>query len=443
MSETILTLIISVSLFALVFIPYLWYTNKKRARFEAKKREAITLGHDKPVAQHPLIDQSRCIGCAACVIACPEHALGMIDGLAELVYPAKCVGHGICAEACPVSGIRIVLDPTKSTTELPLLDESFQSNIPNLFLIGELGGMALIRNAIFQGRSVIEYITENVRNTDSSSALPDIHDVIIVGAGPAGLSAGLTAKKNGLDYVLLEKETQAGGAILSYPRQKLVMTTPVEIPLYGLLKQRELSKENLLSMWNDIIQKTDLAVRCDEKIVNVNCENKIFTVYTAAGHTYRSRHVVLALGRRGTPKKLQIPGEDLPKVAYQLLETVRYKHSRSLVVGAGDSAIEAALALSKQTGAEVTLINRGGDFYRAKPKNQDRIRDAERDQKIKIYYQSHVLQIDPTSVLVQASNGPVSVENDFVFIFAGGEMPTPFLKQIGIEFIQKSKVIAA
>ncbi|HNO12415.1 MAG TPA: 4Fe-4S binding protein, partial [bacterium] len=214
MSESLLTTIISIALFALVFIPYLWYTQKKRARFESKKREAITLGHDKPVAQHPLIDQSRCIGCAACVIACPEHALGMIDGLAELVYPAKCVGHGVCAEACPVSGIRIVLDPSKSTSELPLLDESFQSNIPNLFLIGELGGMALIRNAIFQGRSVIEYISENIRNADNQTSSQEINDVIIVGAGPAGLSAGLMAKKNGLRYVVLEKESKAGGAIL-------------------------------------------------------------------------------------------------------------------------------------------------------------------------------------------------------------------------------------
>lgn len=443
MNESILTLSISLLLFALVFIPYLWFTQKKRKKFEAKKQEAIALGHDKPIAQHPLIDQSRCIGCASCVIACPEHALGMIDGMAELVYPGKCVGHGVCAEACPVSGIRIVLDPAKSTAELPLLDENFQSNIPNVYLIGELGGMALLRNAIFQGKAVMDHISEKIKRSSRQKTDPSCYDVIIVGAGPAGLSAALMAQKNGLNYLLLEKEETPGGAILSYPRQKLVMTMPVEIPQYGVLKKRELSKEDLLELWSDIIQKTSLKVNCNERLDDVVRNIDCITTVTAAGNRYNGVYVVLALGRRGTPRKLNVPGENSSKVAYQLLEAVRYKHTHCMVVGAGDSGIEAAIALSKQQGTTVTLINRGADFLRAKPKNQDRIREAENQGLIQIYYQSSVSEIQDKSVMVQSPEGSLELSNDFIFIFAGGEMPTPFLKKIGVEFTHKDRMIAA
>jgi len=443
MSETLLTSLISVFLFALVFIPYLWFARRKKIHFESRKQEAVALGHDKPVAQHPLIDQSQCIGCSACVIACPEHALGMIDGIAELVYPAKCVGHALCAEACPVSGIRIVLDPTKSTAELPALDENFQSNIPRLYLIGELGGMALIRNAIFQGKAVIEHITEELRSTKTLSREKAEYDVIIVGAGPAGLSAALMAMKNGLNYLLLEKEESPGGAILSYPRQKLVMTTPVEIPQYGVLRKRELSKEELLELWSEIVSKTKLNVSCGEQLENVLPDDGLLTAVTTHGHSYRGRYVVLALGRRGSPKKLDVPGENSTKVAYRLLEAVRYKHTHSLVVGAGDSGIEAAIALSKQVGTTVSIVNRSTEFLRAKPKNRDRILEAGQNGTLKIYYQSSVREIKESSVVLQTGEGVVEIPNNYVFIFAGGELPTPFLKKIGIEFIQKEREIAA
>ncbi len=441
MNETFLTAVITIALFVIVFLPYVVSVRKKRRHFENKKREAISLGHNKPVAQHPLINQSRCIGCSACVIACPEHALGMIDGIADLVYPGKCVGHGICAEACPVSGIQIVLDSTKSTAELPQLSESYESSIPNLYLIGELGGMALIRNAIFQGRTVSEHIAE--KSGKNLSRDSGIYDIVIVGAGPAGLSAALAAKAKGLRYLVLEKEESPGGAILSYPRQKLVMTTPVEIPEYGVLRKREVSKEELLTIWTEIVQKTGLQVSCGERLEDVKSNNGLFIVTTSAGHEYRGHHVVLALGRRGTPRKLDVPGETTSKVAYQLLEAVRYKHTRCIVVGAGDSAIEAAIALSKQVGTTVTVINRGLDFNRAKPKNRERIADAEKKGSIKIFFKATVQHIRDKTVDIQTPTGPVEVGNDFVFIFAGGELPTPFLKKIGIAFLHKEGVIAA
>lgn len=443
MNETLVTTILTVLIFTAVFLPYYLKTRRKSRKYQSRKQEAIALGQDKPVAQHPLIDQTRCIGCAACVIACPEHALGIIEGIAELVHPGKCVGHGLCAEACPVSGIKIVLDPAKSTAELPRLDESYQSNIPNLYLIGELGGMALIRNAIFQGRSVIETIVEKMKfQAPAPADGMHLYDVAIVGAGPSGLSAALQAMERKLDYVLIEKEHSPGGAILSYPRQKLVMTVPVEIPKYGLLRKRELSKEDLMTMWEDIIAKTGLQVQCGEKLENIRQEAGLFRIVTT-GNEYLARHVVLALGRRGTPRKLDVPGEDSPKVAYQLLEAVRYKHTRVMVVGAGDAGLEAAIALAKQEGTTVTMINRGENFAKAKPKNQERIAEAEATGRIKVFYNSHVFEIHEKTVTINTADGTRDVGNDFVFVFAGGEMPTPFLKKIGIEFATKERPIAA
>lgn len=439
MNETYWTLIVTALLLLIIFVPYVVVVRRSSKKRAKKRDQAIAMGADKPVAQHPRIDQSLCIGCSSCVIACPEGALGLIDGIAELVLPAKCVGHGICAEACPVSGIKIVLDPTKSTAEIPLLDETYESNLPNVYLIGELGGMALLRNAIFQGKHVIDSIAEKIKY-QSHKADKDIYDVAIVGAGAAGLSAGLRAIENELTYVLIEKEESPGGAILSYPRQKLVMTVPVEIPKYGWIRKKELSKEDLMDMWNLIIKKTGLVIRCNQKLENVVRENGHLLIQTHTGEQFRANNVVLALGRRGTPRKLNVPGENTSKVTYQLIEAGKYENCRVLVVGAGDAGVEAAIGLSKQKGTTVSLINTGDSFPRAKPKNQERIKEAEQNGRITIYYNSQTKEIKEKSVNIITPQGDKEIDNDFVFVFAGGEMPTPFLKKIGIEFMQKERV---
>ncbi len=441
MNESELTFLGGAVIIALIFIPYMIHTVRKSRANRSKRDESRALGKGKPVAQHPLIDHTRCIGCSSCVYACPEHALGIIDGVSELIQPAKCVGHGLCAEACPVSGIRIVLDPAVSTAEIPLLDENFQTTIPHLYLVGEIGGMALLRNAVYQGRSVIRTIADYIDSQRQDSP-KDVHDVIIVGAGPAGLSAALQSAGLQLNYLLIEKESTPGGAILSYPRQKLVMTVPVEIPGHGWLKKRELSKEELLELWNGIIEKNHLQIRCGEKLENVIRDNGQFRVVTSAKNEYRALNVVLALGRRGTPRKLDVPGETLPKTAYQLLDPSGYERKRVAVVGAGDSAAEAAIALSRQKGTVVTVINRGGDFGKAKEKNQHRLQEAETNRYIKIYYNARIQEIREQSVIIIREQEITELPNDYCFVFAGGEMPTPFLKKIGIEFMKKERTVS-
>lgn len=440
MNESSWTLLVTALLLLIILVPYAAMVRRSSKKQELKRNQAIALGADKPVAQHPRIDQSLCIGCSSCVIACPEGALGLIDGMAELVLPAKCVGHGICAEACPVSGIKIVLDPTKSTAEIPILDETYESNIPNIYLIGELGGMALLRNAIFQGKHVIDSIAEKIKYQSRKSE-SQLYDVAIIGAGAAGLSAGLRAIEHELKYVLIEKEETPGGAILSYPRQKLVMTVPVEIPKYGWMRKKELSKEELLELWNLIIKKTGLVIHCNKKLENIVRENGHLLLQTQTGDEYRANNVVLALGRRGTPRKLNIPGENSSKVTYQLLEAGKYENSSVMVIGAGDAGVEAAIGLSKQKGMTVTLINIGDSFSRIKPKNQDRINEAEEKGVIKIFYNSKATEIKDKSVILATPQGGKEIINDFVFVFAGGEMPTPFLKKIGIEFMQKERAL--
>ena len=439
MSESLWTLLATILLLLLIFLPYVIVVRRSSKKQEKKRDHAIAMGKDKPVAQHPRIDQSLCIGCSSCVIACPEGALGLIDGIAELVQPSKCVGHGICAEACPVSGIKIVLDPTKSTAEIPLLDETYESSVPNVYLIGEIGGMALIRNAIFQGKHVIDSISEKLKYQNLRHE-EGLYDVVIIGAGAAGLSAGLRAMENDLKFLILEKEDKPGGAILSYPRQKLVMTIPVEIPKYGWMRKKELSKEELLALWDHIIKKTGMEVLCNQKLENVTRENGHLLVETQTGNQYRAKNVVLALGRRGTPRKLNVPGEHSSKVTYQLIEAGKYENSKVMVVGAGDSGVEAAIGLAKQKGITVSLINNGDSFPRAKPKNQERIKEFEVNGKVTVFYNSKVVEIKPSSATINTPQGEKEIENNFVFVFAGGEMPTPFLKKIGVEFMKKERV---
>ncbi len=402
-----------------------------RAHEAAEKGKLFSEG---PKSQHPHIDPTYCIGCGTCTTVCPEgDVLAMVGGKAALVNGYKCIGHSLCAEACPVGAITMVMASPSMAADMPYLTPEYEASIPNLFIAGELGGLALIKNAVNQGSSCVDTIASRIRAADRAAATQDMYDVVIVGAGPAGISASLRAIQHKLKYVTLEQD-EIGGTVAKYPRQKLVMTSPVEFPMYGKFKKTELSKENLLAFWDMVLNRSDFNCITSEKVQEIKTgDDGLFTL-VSANRQYRSRAVVLALGRTGTPRKLVVKGEELPKVMYRLIEADHYVNKNILVIGGGDSAVEAAMGLAQQSGNRVTLSYRQEHFGRIKERNSKRIADCMRSGKINVLFRSNPVEFKPESVVLDVNGERREIPNDFVWIFAGGTPPFEFLKKMGVRF---------
>ncbi len=418
---------------AAIGIPLLYiYLEKRRTRRARERwRSAEERGLTEPVNLHPVIDPTRCIGTAACIPSCPEgEILGVLDGRAKLVSPSKCIGHGACEANCPVGAISLVFGTERRGVDIPYVNDHFETNVEGIYIAGELGGMGLIRNAVAQGREAMEYIRGSI-----SRPQPGVLDVAVVGAGPAGLSASLQAQADKLNCVTLDQD-DIGGTILSYPRKKLVMTHPMDIPQYGKVKVREIIKEDLLDLWNQIIDQTGLKVRTGERVETITRVNGHFRISTVSGE-HLAQRVLLAIGRRGTPRKLGVPGEVSSKVTYRMLEPEQYKGNDVLVVGGGDSAVEAALSLSEQPGCRVTLSYRKNVFGRIKEMNEKRIEEAIESGRVKVLFESVVTSIMPDKVRLEQHGKRFSVTNDYVFIFIGGVLPTNFLQGMGISIEKK------
>jgi thioredoxin reductase/Pyruvate/2-oxoacid:ferredoxin oxidoreductase delta subunit len=403
----------------------------ERARAAAEKGKLYSHG---PRAQHPRIDTAHCIGCGTCTTVCPEgDVLAMIAGKAVIVNGYKCIGHSLCAEACPVGAITMVMASPSMSADMPRLTADHETSIPNLFIVGELGGLALIKNAVNQGRDCVDLIAKRVLAMGSARSIPEVYDVLIIGAGPAGISASLRAIEQKLNYITLERD-EIGGTVAKYPRQKLVMTSPVEFPMYGKFKKTELSKENLLAFWDMVLNRADFNVCTGEKVEDIKKGlDGVFTIETV-NNRYRAHAVMLALGRTGTPRKLGVKGEELPKVMYRLIEADHYVNKKILVVGGGDSAVEAAMGLAHQSGNQVTLSYRQERFGRIKERNAKRMEDCIRARKLKVIFQSSPVEFKPDAVILDVNGKLEEIPNDFVWIFAGGTPPNDFLKKIGVQF---------
>ena len=388
-------------------------------------------GLNEPASLHPRVDASRCIGSGGCAAACPEGALGIVGGKATLINASACIGHGACAAACPIEAIQLVFGTERRGVDIPTVSPDFESNVPGIFIAGELGGMGLIRKAASQGVQAIDTLRRRGR-----ASAPDELDVLIVGAGPAGLGAGLAAQQHGLRYRIIEQEVSLGGSVYHYPRAKIAMTAPVKLPLVGMVRMNEVSKERLLEFWSGIVAKTGLQISFRERMDRVERAGEHFVVHTSQG-AHRARSVLLAIGRRGSPRKLDVPGEDLPKVVYRLVDAEQYRGQHVLVVGGGDSALEAALQLSGQPGTTVQLSYRGAAFNRVKPKNRDSLEAQRRAGKLELLLESEVEHIDRDEVRLRTPQGPRSLRNDAVIVCAGGVLPIPLLQQMGIEFKTK------
>lgn len=413
---------------------HLYRRRRKQAADRFTLEDTQRAGLDEPLSLHPVVNPDRCFGSGACVKACPEKALGIVDGKATLINASACVGHGACIAACPSQALHLVFGTSKRGVDIPAVTPEFESNVPGIFIAGELGGMGLIRKATAQGRQAVASIKQRIKAHPSNAPI----DVVIIGAGPAGISAGLSAMHHGLSYKLLEQEASFGGTVYHYPRNKVTMTAPVQLDLVGSMNLGTLvRKESLLSFWQNVIARTGLKMQLSERLEKVErLPDGSFQVHTTR-QQYHAKTVLLALGRRGTPRKLGVPGEDQAKVVYRLIDPEQYKGQRVLVVGGGDSAVEAAVSLAQMPGTTVHLSYRGEAFSRVKQKNRQNMEGLSRARQLHLVLQSNVKHIGVDDVTLDTPGGDVQLPNDVVIVCAGGVLPTGLLQSMGVLFETK------
>jgi thioredoxin reductase (NADPH) len=452
-SDGAIVLAAGLALALLFMVPFVVRLRRREAATLEAEARALRYGLHEPATLHPVVDPDLCIGSGACVRACPEvDVLGLLDGQARAVAPGRCVGHGLCERSCPVEAIQLVFGTEKRGVDLPRMKGNFETNVPGLYVVGELGGMGLIRNAFAQGRQCVEGIARELRRDGdgrpggrgaggrgveergrSADAASEPLDVVVVGCGPAGLSASLECLERGLRFRTVEREPDLGGAVRHYPRKKLVMTSAFHVPGHGKVSAGEIQKDGLIGLWREVLEESGLEVNRGETVLEVNRLNDNgFSVVTDK-QDYRARRVVLAIGRRGVPRKLGVRGEDLPNVAYSLREPEAYRGDRVLVVGGGDSAVEAALALSSEPGNAVRLSYRGERLTRIRPANHERIEAAIAAGRVEALFGTRVVEIAPDHVELEEGEGRRrTLPNDQVLVFTGGTLPTPFLEACGI-----------
>ena len=417
----------------LLWLAWFVHGRKRSKKARAVLEDNIQAGLTEPASLHPVIDPALCLGCGACTLACPEKTvLGIIDGKAALIEPTLCIGHGACQMACPTHAISLVFGTVTRGVDIPTLTPEFETSVRGIFIAGELGGMGLIKNAIEQGRQAIEAIAKHVR---TGRANADILDLVIVGCGPAGLSASLAAKERKLSFRTLDQST-LGGTVAHFPRGKLVMTAPAQLPMIGKVNFGEISKEDLLAFWQDVIRQSGLEPQFEEQVISVRSCDGHFEIGSSKG-SYRSKAVLLTIGRRGTPRSLDVPGEDLPNVAYRMIDPEQYAGKRVLIVGGGDSALEAAAEIADQQGSRVVLSYRGAAYSRARAKNRERVQRAVSEGRITEMLESTVHAITADSISLEWKGEVLDLANDNVIICAGGLLPTKFLQDMGIEFETK------
>ncbi len=415
--------------FVLVLVLYLRRHRRLQHVDAVELKQSVEAGLVEPPSLHPVINPTRCIGSGSCARACPEEALGVINGKAVLKNASACIGHGACLAACPVEAISLVFGTAKRGIDIPNISAEFETNVAGIYIAGELGGMGLIRKAAEQGRQAMEAIR---KRADGSQDL----DVLIVGCGPAGLSAGLAAIQHGLRYRVIEQEDSLGGAVYHYPRNKITMTAPVQLAIVGKVKFGEVSKEKLLEFWAGVVKTTGLQVSYRERLTGIERQGEGFVVQTDRGQV-STRSVLLAMGRRGTPRKLDVPGEEASKVVYRLVDPEQYRGQQVLVVGGGDSALEAAITIAEQPDTSVTLSYRSAAFARVKAKNRERLEELRAAGQLNVLLSSKVKSIEARLVRIEHEERSLTIPNEAVIVCAGGELPTPLLQKIGIRFETK------
>ena len=433
-------LVIVTALVVIIIVILAAYLTIRRERLEEEALEdARSAGMNQPVSLHPVIDLEVCIGSGACVDVCPESVLGRPGGITQLISAAGCIGHGRCHDACPVDAITLVFGTAERGVDIPLLRKNYQSNIDGIYIVGELGGMGLIRNAMRQGTKAVELgVSKLLADPEvTHNSDPQVVDVVIVGGGPAGIAAALECANRNLTYVVLE-QFSLGGSVAHYPRRKLVFTEQIKLPIVGKFGKAEMLKEELIAEFERVCLAGGITLQEGRRVTGVSGKRGDFAVSCVNGEggeeVYRGRTVVLAIGRRGTPRQLGCPGEEQSHVVYRLIDAEQYRHRRVLCVGGGDSSVEAAVSLGATAGTEVHLSYRGESFYRVKKKNRAELEAAVARGEVRLHLETTVQRISADEVVLGRKDGTsLTLGIDDVIVNIGGVLPTPFLESMGIE----------
>ena len=384
------------------------------------------------------INDDRCTGCDACVAVCPTNVLDLVANKSRVLRFEDCIQCEACMFACPTEAL--VMFPEGTTPpplKIPEIDENFQTVVPGQYLIGEVAGKPLVKNAANLGRAVVEHMLSTGLRAGALGRGSTQVDVAIVGSGPGGLSAALTCIQRGLSYVVLEKEQILASTIARYPKGKLVMAEPYDTVNLSFLPVFDSSKEQLIPIWGELLERLGVKVHQGESVETIaRGADGAFDVRTTVA-TYRAQRVVLSIGTRGKPRTLQVPGENLPKIFSLLEDPEDWRGRAVMVVGGGDSACEAALALA-DAGAKVMISYRGKGFNRAAPRNKQAIEQYAAEGRIKAKLGSQVLQFDAESVTLALGDGSQKrYPNDAAFVLIGADPPIAWLEKMGIRFVER------
>lgn len=438
-----LLIVISLFLVLVVVLPFVWKEIRKKKeagklmnriipvnQLSEEEIAGIETVHPEGKKLHPVINQSICVGCSTCVLSCKSSgALYLINGKSTLVNPFACQSHGECEKQCPTGALQLVEYGKKMKVKIPETGDHYQSSIPGIYVVGALTGAGLIKEAINQGRAAVNHIMRDV--------FPDnLPRVAVIGAGPAGLSAFLSCRKFGLPTFCLEKDKTAN-TIRNFPKKKILMAEPLDMPIYGPLWVGDTTREELLEAWDRILEKTGVTITTGKQLEDIEGSDGDFRVI-AGGGQYPCQKVILALGNRGVPRKLHVPGEeDNENVYYTLLDAEDFAGSEVTITGAGDSAVEAALSLQQQN-CRVRIVVRGEGFPRIKAKNREKILKSIQQNQIIAHFNSKISAFEKDAVQIQGTDSRIArYKSNHHFIMIGGEPPFQLLEKLGIAITEK------
>ncbi|MGE0126747.1 MAG: NAD(P)-binding domain-containing protein [Blastocatellales bacterium] len=434
---------------------------------EAGLSDGSNIESEELVYPHPVINPLLCIGCHACVEACPHDVLDIVGGVAMPVALDQCMEDTSCMVECPTSPKACVVVNTKKVIpprKVPRRDQSLMTNVPGIYLIGDVSGVPLIKNAINEGARVIDCVVEALQA--EPSAAESEYDVAIIGIGPAGLSAAAIAKQRGLKYVAIE-QNKIANTIRTFPAGKYVFFKPDTAEAIGLIPLQGVGeiKEEMLQSWFDVVKTSGLEIHEEESCKKIEPNEHGFTVITEkdggkARMTYQTRKVILAIGNHGSPMRLQVPGEDQKilvqpetgpeflddKVKFKLSDPGDYVNRKCIIVGAGNSAIEAAVALTGfmregdqftfTRDNEVTLVVRSDFKGDLKLGNKMDVYDCIEAGRIKVFFKTAIKEIREKEVTLMDARSKAEttrLPNDYIFALIGSEKPTKFLESLGIK----------